>query len=70
MTKPGRDPPKDTTVPAPSLDLRQIDAKRDVSSLGYRIFPTYSRAAGPWNLFLACLGAAILVVIVVVNVLF
>lgn len=33
-------------------------------------FKASYRALGPWNLFLACLGAAILIAIIAVNVFF
>jgi len=67
--KPPRDPSGTEVPPASAPDLRQLQAKRDVATLGYRLFPGYARASGPWNTLMVWLGVAILVAIVVVNLL-
>jgi hypothetical protein len=48
---------------------RRIQTNLDLGRL-IRFKPTYRAAQGAWNLFLACLGGAILVAIVIVNLLF
>jgi len=67
------------THPNPRDEVRSLDAQRlreqherklqtnlDLGRL-IRFKATYSPAQGAWNLFLACLGAAILIAVIAVN---
>lgn len=48
---------------------RRVQTNLDLGRL-IRFQPSYRPATGTWNLIMACLGAVILIAIVVVNVFF